>query len=65
MFVKDRPGHDVRYSLDTKKIDKLFKIKNKKIDEGLSITCDWYLKNYSFFKKFSKKDFYKRLGLNK
>ncbi len=63
-FVKDRPGHDLRYSLDSKKIKRLLKWKAKKsLNDGLSETFDWYSKNKSFFNSFSKKLFYKRLGL--
>ena len=64
-FVKDRPGHDLRYALNSKKVKKLLNWKTKtKLDEGLSITFDWYYSNMNFFKNFSKKHFYKRLGLN-
>tara|TARA_B100001250_G_scaffold406362_1_gene425267 strand:+ start:636 stop:1664 length:1029 start_codon:yes stop_codon:yes gene_type:complete len=64
-FVKDRPGHDLRYALDSKKIKKQLKWKAAKdLNTGLSETFKWYLKNNSFFKGFSNKLFYKRLGLN-
>jgi len=63
-FVKDRPGHDFRYALKSNKIKKKLKWKIKtNIDKGLFKTFNWYLTNKSFFKKFSKKLFYKRLGL--
>ncbi len=65
IFVKDRPGHDFRYALDSKKIFKKFKWKTKiDIDQGISETVDWYLNNKSFLKKISKNNFEKRLGLN-
>ena len=64
-FVKDRPGHDFRYALDSKKIRKKLKWKPKKnFKTGLEETLDWYVKNYKFFKYFSKREFFKRLGLN-
>ena len=64
-FVKDRPGHDLRYALNSNKIKKLIKWKAKRdLKSGLSETFNWYLENKSFFKSFSKKLFYKRLGLN-
>ena len=64
-FVKDRPGHDLRYALNSNKIKKLIKRKEKRdLKSGLSETFNWYLENKSFFKSFSKKLFYKRLGLN-
>ena len=63
-FVKDRPGHDFRYALNSKKIFKELKWKPKKnFESGLNETLNWYIKNYSFFNFFSKKIFFKRLGL--
>lgn len=64
-FVKDRPGHDLRYALNSNKLKRLLKWKTKvNLKSGLSKTFNWYLNNQSFFKSFSKKLFYKRLGLN-
>ena len=64
-FVKDRPGHDQRYALNSKKIMRKLKWKSTiKFEKGLEETFDWYLKNYNFFNFFSKKKFFKRLGLN-
>ena len=63
-FVKDRPGHDLRYALDSKKIRKELNWKPKKdFKTGLEETFIWYYKNYKFFKNFSKYNFFKRLGL--
>ena len=63
-FVKDRPGHDLRYALDSKKITKISKWRPlKDFETGLKETFDWYYKNYDFFGNFSKKKFFKRLGL--
>jgi dTDP-glucose 4,6-dehydratase len=63
-FVKDRPGHDLRYALNSEKVKKLLNWRAKtKLDKGLSITFDWYYSNMKFFNNFSKKHFYKRLGL--
>ena len=65
-FVKDRPGHDFRYALNSKKIIKKLKWKTKiTLTKGLSQTLDWYLDNMSFFETISKKLFNKRLGLKK
>ena len=59
-FVKDRPGHDFRYALNSKKIRNNLKWKPKKnFRLGLEETFDWYLKNYRFFNYFSKKNFLK------
>ena len=63
-FVKDRPGHDFRYALNSKKIQKHLRWRpEKKFKTGLDETFDWYIKNFQFFKLFSKKRFFKRLGL--
>ena len=63
-FVKDRPGHDVRYALNNKKILKKLKWKSKiSLNEGLLNTFNWYNNNKSFFSKTSIKQFDKRLGL--
>ena len=45
-FVEDRPGHDLRYSLDSTKIsDQLgWKVKSS-FEEGLEKTIQWYLDN--------------------
>ena len=64
VYVKDRPGHDVRYALNSKKIKKQLKWKAVvKINEGLSRTVDWYMNNLTYFKSVSKKDYINRMGL--
>ena len=63
-FVKDRPGHDFRYALDSKKINRKLKWKpSKNFIAGLNETVEWYIKNYEFFSYFSKNKFFKRIGL--
>ena len=63
-FVKDRPGHDFRYSLNSKKIYKDIKWKSKtSLIKGLNLTIDWYLDNRRFITSISKKLYVKRLGL--
>ena len=63
-FVKDRPGHDFRYALNSNKIKKnLNWSPETKFLNGLEKTFIWYLNNYEFFNFFSKKKFFKRLGL--
>ena len=52
-FVKDRPGHDLRYSLDSWRIYKQINWRPRlKFKEGIRLTVDWYLKNNSWL--FSK-----------
>ena len=64
-FVKDRPGHDVRYALNSDKIIKELKWKPKtKFEKGLKETFNWYLNNLDYFKSLKKKDIINRLGLN-
>ena len=65
-FVKDRPGHDIRYALDSKKIFKKLKWKSKiNLEKGLENTFDWYFKNMNYYTTLKKKDITKRLGIIK
>lgn len=49
-FVKDQPGHDWRYFLDSSRIQKLgWKPKNN-IEQGLAKTACWYKDNYQWLK---------------
>ena len=65
VFVKDRPGHDFRYALNSKKILNKLKWKSKiSFDKGLKETIHWYLNNKKFLNNISKKNYEKRLGLN-
>jgi dTDP-glucose 4,6-dehydratase len=62
-FVKDRPGHDIRYALNSSKIKKELKWKPKtSFQKGLMQTFKWYLDNNNYYKSLSKKDIIKRLG---
>ena len=46
IYVKDRPGHDLRYAIDASKINKeLGWEPSLRFEEGLSKTIDWYLDN--------------------
>jgi len=65
-FVKDRPGHDFRYALNSKKIINKLEWRAKiAFNKGLSQTFDWYLENKKFFNSVSKKLYINRLGLKK
>lgn len=45
-YVKDRPGHDLRYAIDASKINQELGWKpSVSFEEGLSKTIDWYLSN--------------------
>ena len=62
-FVKDRPGHDLRYALNSAKIIKNLKWKPRvSIMKGLEKTFDWYLKNPNYYSKLKKTDITRRLG---
>ena len=50
-YVKDRPGHDLRYAIDATKINKELGWKpSVTFEEGLSKTIDWYLENEVWLK---------------
>jgi dTDP-glucose 4,6-dehydratase len=45
-FVKDRPGHDLRYAIDPAKIhNELGWLPETKFDDGIKQTIEWYLEN--------------------
>lgn len=50
-YVKDRPGHDLRYAIDATKINKELGWKpSVTFEEGLSATINWYLQNEEWLK---------------
>ncbi|KXX72534.1 dTDP-glucose 4,6-dehydratase [Flammeovirga sp. SJP92] len=54
-FVKDRPGHDLRYAIDATKINKNLGWKpSVTFEEGLSKTIDWYLNNTEWLENITK-----------
>ena len=58
IFVKDRPGHDFRYALNSNKIKKTLKWKPKiNLNQGITKTVDWYIKNQKYFEKINEKNF--------
>jgi len=59
-FVKDRPGHDLRYAIDASKINKELGWKpSVTFEEGLSKTIDWYLNNETWLKHVTSGDYQK------
>ena len=55
-FIADRPGHDLRYSIDSTKLKKEFHWEPKiKLKDGLEKTIDWYLDNKSWWQPLIKK----------
>ncbi len=62
-FIKDRPGHDVRYALNSNKIKKKLKWRPKtNFSKGIQLTINWYFENKSYYKSLQKKDITNRLG---
>ena len=49
-FVKDRPGHDLRYSLHTKKIRELGWKPQTRFADGIKKTVEWYKQNEKWWK---------------
>ena len=63
-FVKDRPGHDFRYALDSKKIFKKLRWKSKvNLKKGLEDTFNWYFKNMKYYTTLKKRISQIGLGL--
>src|SRR5690606_15955752 len=59
-FVKDRPGHDLRYAIDATKIkNELGWEPSVTFEEGLSQTIDWYLSNEEWLKNVTSGDYQK------
>ena len=63
-YVRDRPGHDIKYSVDTSFIEKKLKWKPKtSFKFGLRKTIRWYLDNKRWIENLNKKKFiHKRRG---
>ena len=55
-YVNDRPGHDVRYSMDSKKIRELGWKPLYNFDDALKLTVEWYLNNRNWWKPITNDD---------
>ena len=66
-FVKDRPGHDLRYAIDATKIQQeLGWIPTESFETGLKKTVHWYLDNQTWCKRVQDGSYQRqRLGENK
>ena len=64
-FVKDRPGHDYRYSINATKIEnELNWTPNESFKTGIQKTIQWYLDNQNWWKEILDKKYkQERLGL--
>ncbi|MCF8272912.1 MAG: dTDP-glucose 4,6-dehydratase [Flavobacteriaceae bacterium] len=57
-YVKDRPGHDLRYAIDASKINKELGWKpSVTFEEGLKKTIDWYLNNEEWLNSVTSGDY--------
>ncbi len=57
-YVKDRPGHDLRYAIDATKINKELGWKpSVTFEEGLERTIDWYLANEEWLNNVTSGDY--------
>ena len=63
-YVKDRPGHDLRYAIDSKKIkNELGWTPNENFDSGMKKTVSWYLNNKRWSEKIQSRSYQlQRLG---
>lgn len=63
-YVKDRPGHDLRYAIDANKLkDELGWVPSVTFEEGLELTIDWYLENQQWLDHVTSgdyKEYYKK-----
>jgi dTDP-glucose 4,6-dehydratase len=63
IYVKDRPGHDLRYAIDATKINRDLGWKpTVKFEEGLAKTINWYFDNSEWLKNVTSgeyKNYYK------
>jgi dTDP-glucose 4,6-dehydratase len=59
-YVKDRAGHDMRYAIDSQKIEKeLGWFPSLNFEEGLSKTIDWYLDNKDWLERVTSGEYAK------
>ncbi|HWB27883.1 MAG TPA: dTDP-glucose 4,6-dehydratase [Chitinophagaceae bacterium] len=58
IYVKDRPGHDLRYAIDASKLNRELGWKpSVTFEEGLSKTIDWYLQNTQWLQHVTSGDY--------
>jgi dTDP-glucose 4,6-dehydratase len=59
-FVKDRAGHDLRYAIDSSKLqNELGWVPSLQFEEGLEKTVDWYLSNEDWLNNVTSGDYKK------
>ncbi len=63
-FVKDRPGHDRRYAIDSTKIQSELGWKPEfNFDSAIQHTIDWYLKNKNWWERIISGEYQKYYNL--
>lgn len=59
-FIKDRPGHDRRYAIDSTKLkEELAWTPSLIFEEGIEKTIDWYLENTQWLKNVTSGEYQK------
>jgi dTDP-glucose 4,6-dehydratase len=59
-FVKDRAGHDLRYAIDSSKLQRELGWKpSLQFEEGLEKTVEWYLANEEWMNNITSGDYQK------
>ena len=57
-YVKDRAGHDLRYAIDSSKLQReLGWEPSLQFEEGLEKTVDWYLANERWLERVTSGDY--------
>jgi dTDP-glucose 4,6-dehydratase len=66
-FVKDRPGHDIRYAIDASKIEQMLGwIPEETFETGMRKTVEWYLANETWWKRVQDGSYQgQRMGLGR
>lgn len=57
-YVKDRPGHDRRYSLDCTKLKRLGWAPARDFEEGLAETVQWYVENQAWWRPLKSGEYW-------
>jgi dTDP-glucose 4,6-dehydratase len=65
-FVQDRPGHDFRYAIDARKIEReLGWVPEETFETGIRKTINWYLQNSSWWRRVLNGEYsLARIGIN-
>ena len=64
-YVTDRPGHDLRYAINSDKLKDNLNWKTKiDLRKGLEKTFNWYYENQKYYSGLKRKDIVRRLGKN-